>query len=191
MKLGKTWLPTASKRVLILRTWSLIRTFLAFWVLFGSLSQSLGVLISFGGRDTVRYRETSKIESWARIIIALGFTKTNCFVDIKCIGIEYTRILWLILMWCEIMWEQDEGYIHWELGLPEIIKWRCSWTQEQPWEGTASPVFGFTVSAKQQSIHICEDEQLGINGGEDWRGELMWIWVSVRGNKALKLLEAP
>ena len=28
---------TASKRVLILRTWSLIRTFLAFWVLNGSL----------------------------------------------------------------------------------------------------------------------------------------------------------
>ena len=28
---------TASKRVLILRTWSLIRTFLAFWVLIGSL----------------------------------------------------------------------------------------------------------------------------------------------------------
>ena len=30
-------LSTASKRVLILRTWSLIRTFLAFWVLNGSL----------------------------------------------------------------------------------------------------------------------------------------------------------
>merc|ERR1712218_282996 len=28
---------TVSKRVLILRTWSLIRTFLAFWVLIGSL----------------------------------------------------------------------------------------------------------------------------------------------------------
>ena len=28
---------TVSKRVLILRTWSLIRTFLAFWVLTGSL----------------------------------------------------------------------------------------------------------------------------------------------------------
>ena len=28
---------TVSKRVLILRTWSLIRTFLAFWVLNGSL----------------------------------------------------------------------------------------------------------------------------------------------------------
>ena len=33
----KSTFPTVSKRVLILRTWSLIRTFLAFWVLIGSL----------------------------------------------------------------------------------------------------------------------------------------------------------
>ena len=32
-----TSISTASKRVLILRTWSFIRTFLAFWVLIGSL----------------------------------------------------------------------------------------------------------------------------------------------------------
>ena len=114
------FLTTASKRVLILRTWSLIRTFLAFWVLFGSLSQSLGVLISFGGRDTVRYRETSKIESWARIIIALGFTKTNCSEDIKCIDIDYKNTM----TDTDVIWDSvrtRRSYLHWELRLPEIV----------------------------------------------------------------------
>ena len=34
---SKSYNCTVSKKVLILRTWSLIRTFLAFWVLIGSL----------------------------------------------------------------------------------------------------------------------------------------------------------
>ena len=48
---------TVSKRVLIFRTWSLIRTFLAFWVLIGSLFIFQGpyftILVSFTQRMSI------------------------------------------------------------------------------------------------------------------------------------------
>ena len=79
---------TASKRVLILRTWSLIRTFLAFWVLIGSLFIFQGPYFHYFGFIHVKNVNSATLctKSWINhmrhITCSLkpSFAHENCLI---------------------------------------------------------------------------------------------------------------
>ena len=81
---GRVGKCTASKRVLILRTWSLTRTFLAFWVLIGSLFIFQGPYFHYFGfihaknvNSVCMYTTVSKrvliLRTWSLIRTFLAF----------------------------------------------------------------------------------------------------------------------
>ena len=84
-------LSTASKRVLILRTWSLIRTFLAFWVLIGSLFIFQGRYFHYFGFIQAKLSHICKHWFW--------FTLLANFDFYLCLRINFhTSSFWVLIL---------------------------------------------------------------------------------------------
>ena len=77
--LGDGTRSTVSKRVLILRTWSLFRTFLAFWVLYGSLFIFQGPYFHYFSSFTQRMPiQSACIQQWFRFKLLANFDFHLC-----------------------------------------------------------------------------------------------------------------
>ena len=82
---------TASKRVLILRTWSLIRTFLAFWVLIGSLFIFQGPYFHYFG--FIHAKNVNICRHWFRFTLLANFDFYLCL----CINF-HTSSFWVLIL---------------------------------------------------------------------------------------------